>query len=95
MLFGFSFPSSKEKKSCQSYGPTLAKLSGSAHGFGSITQICNSYIMACPPVRGDNPQALASGLSYVQVDKHGMTILYHLYQHITSYFVLKLVKMSN
>ena len=29
----------------------------------------NSYTMACPPVRGDNPRALASGLSYVQVDK--------------------------
>ena len=27
----------------------------------------NSY----PPTRGDNPRALASGLSYVQVDKHG------------------------
>ena len=36
--------------------------------------------MGCPPVRGDNPQALASGLSYVQVDKHGIGItnLYHL-----------------
>ena len=34
--------------------------------------------MACPPIRGDNPRALASGLSYVQVDKHGLTILYHL-----------------
>ena len=34
--------------------------------------------MGCPPVRGDNPRALASGLSYVQVDKHGITILYHL-----------------
>ena len=32
----------------------------------------NSYTMACPPVRGDNPRALASGLSYVQVDKHGL-----------------------
>ena len=32
--------------------------------------------MGCPPVRGDNPRALASGLSYVQVDKHGITILY-------------------
>ena len=30
--------------------------------------------MVCPPVRGDNPQALASELSYVQVDKHGITI---------------------
>ena len=32
--------------------------------------------MGCPPVHGDNQQALASGLSYVQVDKHGITILY-------------------
>ena len=30
--------------------------------------------MGCPPVRGDNPQALASGLSYVHVDKHGIAI---------------------
>ena len=30
--------------------------------------------MGCRPVRGDNPRALASGLSYVQVDKHGKTI---------------------
>ena len=36
--------------------------------------------MACPPVRGDNPRALASGLSYVQVDNHGITILYNLHQ---------------
>ena len=35
--------------------------------------LCNSYTMGCPPVRGDNPRALASGLSYVQVDKHGIT----------------------
>ena len=40
----------------------------------------NSYTMGCLPVRGDNPQALASGLSYVQVDKYGITILYHLHQ---------------
>ena len=48
--------------------------------------ICNSYTMGCPPVRGDNPRALASGLSYVQVDKHGITILYHQHQcrHCTS-----------
>ena len=43
-------------------------------------QLRNSYTMACPPVRGDNPRALASGLSYVQVDKHGITNLYHLHQ---------------
>ena len=45
-----------------------------------IVKPCNSYTMGCPPVRGDNPRALASGLSYVQVDKHGITILYHLHQ---------------
>ena len=35
--------------------------------------LCNtcSYTMSCPPVRGDNPRDLASGLSCVQVDKHG------------------------
>ena len=26
------------------------------------------YTMGCPPVREDNPPALASGLSYIQVD---------------------------
>ena len=46
----------------------------------TVSTIRNSYTMGCPPVRGDNPQALASGLSYVQVDKHGITILYHLHQ---------------
>ena len=35
---------------------------------------------SCPPVRGDNPRASARGLSYVQVDKHGITIVYHLHQ---------------
>ena len=42
--------------------------------------LSNSYTMGCPPVREDNPRALASGLSYVQVEKHGITILYHLHQ---------------
>ena len=42
----------------------------------------NSYTMGCPPVRGDNPRALASGLSYVQVDKHGIAILYYLHLYI-------------
>ena len=36
--------------------------------------------MGCPPVRGDTPRTLAGGLSYAQVDKHGITILYHLHQ---------------
>ena len=36
--------------------------------------ICNSYTMGCPPVCGDNPRALESGLSYVQVNKHCIKI---------------------
>ena len=48
--------------------------------FSKRSRLSNSYTMGCPPVRGDNPRALASGLSYVQVDKHGITILYHLDQ---------------
>ena len=36
--------------------------------------------MGFPPVRGDNPLAKARGLSYVQVDNHGITILNHLHQ---------------
>ena len=51
--------------------------------------------MACLPVSGHNPRALAGGLSYVHVDKHGITILYHLPQCrpcITIYIVLKMEK---
>ena len=49
--------------------------------WGDIIKICNSYTMGCLPVRGDNPRALASGLSYIlQVDV--VTILYHLYDGI-------------
>ena len=43
------------------------------------TQLSNSYSIACPHVRGGNLRALASGLSYVQMDKHGLTIVYHLH----------------
>ena len=39
----------------------------------------DSYTTGCPPVRGDNPRALASGLSYVQVDIHGITIYTFLF----------------
>ena len=46
----------------------------------NLMTLRNSYTMGCPPVLEDNPRALASGLSYVQVDKHGITILYHLHQ---------------
>ena len=31
--------------------------------------------MGCPPVQGDNPRVLESGLSYVQVDKRGTSAL--------------------
>ena len=47
---------------------------------GYDPKLSNSYTMGCPPVRGDNPRALASGLSYVQAGKHGITILYHLHR---------------
>ena len=43
-------------------------------------RVKNSKTMACPPIRGDNSRALASGLSYVQVDKHDTTNLYHIHQ---------------
>ena len=33
--------------------------------------------MVCPPVLRDNPRALASGISTVQVDKLWPTHLYH------------------
>ena len=46
-------------------------------GFPNQIGLCNSYTMGFSPVLGDNPRALASGLSYVQVDNHGITILYH------------------
>ena len=35
-----------------------------------LSYLCNCVTMGCSPVRGDNPRALASALSYVQVDKH-------------------------
>ena len=41
--------------------------------------LSNSYTMDCPRVRGNNPRNLASGLSYVQVDKHGITVLYPIH----------------
>ena len=46
---------------------------------GRTCGLSNSYTMCCPYVRGDNLRALARGLSYVQVDKHDITILYHLH----------------
>ena len=42
--------------------------------------VYNSYTRVCPPVRGDNPRALAGGLSHVQADKpwYGYYLLYFL-----------------
>ena len=49
-------------------------------GPNRVCLLSNSYTMGCPPVRGVNPRALASELSHVQMDNHGITILYHLHQ---------------
>ena len=70
---------------CMAYAKTIRDLI-SIVSTDSGLQISNSYTMGCPPVRGDNPRALASRLSYVHADKHGVTILYHLHQcrHCTS-----------
>ena len=64
-----------------------------------IDQTClrNSYTMGCPSVRGDNPRALASRLSYVQVDNpwynYFIPPISVLTLHIMRYFVLKLVRV--
>ena len=53
--------------------------------------------MGCPPVREDNPRALASGLSYVQADipwnNYFLPPTSVLTLHSTGYFVLKLVRV--
>ena len=50
------------------------------HGNEATHLLIYELSSSCPPVRGDNPRASARGLSYVQVDKHGITIVYHLHQ---------------
>ena len=70
---------SSDKANCNCCN-ALSFLGGFAADLRLYMCLSNSYTMGCPPVRGDNPRALASGLSYVQVDKHGITILYHLHQ---------------
>ena len=56
-----------------------------------VYKLSNIYTMA---FRG-NPRASASGLSFVQVDKHGITIYSTSVNNLqtTSYFVLKLVRV--
>ena len=65
------------------------------------TMLCNSYTKGCPPVHGDNPQALASGLSYIHWVHTGGQTWYNYYispasvktLHIPRYFMLKLARM--
>ena len=45
-----------------------------------IVSFHHSCMQSCLHVFGDNPQALASELSYIQVDKHLIAILYHIHQ---------------
>ena len=56
--------------------------------------LSGSYTMVCPPVRGDNPQALAKGLSPMRRKNYDTAIFYHLISVdllSMKYFVLKLV----
>ena len=46
-----------------------------------VDRFSNSYTMMFT-FTWRYPQALANELSYVQVDKHGITFLYHLHQCI-------------
>ena len=48
--------------------------------FWYFQNVSKNATRVCPPVRRDNPRALASRLSYIQVEKHGRTILYHFNQ---------------
>ena len=77
-MFGIQFASAYDV----SQGRYSDYLPDTVPGFPYIGTviISNSYNMGCPPVRGDNPRALARGLSYVHVDKHGIIILYHQHQ---------------
>ena len=53
-------------------------LLGGEKAFYLSISICNSYTTVRPPVRGDNPRALESGLSPVQADKPWYNfLLYH------------------
>ena len=60
-------------------------------------KLCISSTMGCPPVREDNPRALASGLSYVQAGNpwynYFIPPLSVQTLHSTGYFVLKLVRV--
>ena len=50
--------------------------------------ISNSYTMVCPPVRGDNPGASASGLSPVQ----GVNPWYNCMYFLTTLIIVRLAQ---
>ena len=48
---------------------TLPEQTPEANACSQISTTSASYTMVCPPLRGDNSRALASGLSPLQADK--------------------------
>ena len=55
--------------------------------------LSNSYTTGCPPVRGDNPRALASGSTHVQADEPWYKYLQQP-SSVQRYFVLKFAILS-
>ena len=49
----------------------------------------NTYAMACSPVCGDYPLALASGLSYAQVKIHDISIFYNISVDLVHYEIIR------
>ena len=60
-----------------------------------LYSVSNSYTIGCPPVRGDNPRALAIGLSYVQVDNMVYFFITFMSVDLAHHkiFLLKLVRV--
>ena len=68
---------------CLAQGPQRSDAGTIVHvPYGTIVHVPYTmlgYVIIIPwTVRGDYPRALASGLPDVQVNKHGITILYHV-----------------
>ena len=55
---------------------TRACDTGVLESFQASKKKCNTKV--CPPVRGDNPRAVASGLSLTKVDNHSIHLLYQI-----------------
>ena len=63
------------------YDRTISILFTTGEFLPVVNTLCNSYTVECPPVRGDIPRDLASILSYVLVDNHGLTnFFFHQHQ---------------